>query len=338
MDLSIVGGGPAGLATAIFAALEGLSSTVLERRRFPIDKACGEGLMPEGARLLESMGARIERSFRFEGIRYIEGRHVVEARFREGHGLGVRRTELSRALVARARELGVEVREETKVESVCGSTVCFRGGSLDARWVVLADGLRSLAPGDSRGGPVRYGYRKHFRIAPWSPYVEVYWGKGAEAYVTPVSDDEVGVALLWHEAASSWDAMLSRFDSLHSRLRGAPESSSLRGAGPFRRRPAATKRGPLALVGDASGYHDAITGEGVALAFACARSLARSLKAGSLDSYERDHRRAMRRYRTATAAVLELAAFPRLRSLLISALARRPSLFERLVDLAIASG
>ncbi len=340
-NLLIVGGGPAGLATAIFAASEGMSATVLERRRFPIDKPCGEGLMPGGVRLLEAMGARIEKSRPFEGIRYVDGSRVAEARFRDGHGLGVRRTELSRALLYRARELGVEVLEETRVEAVIqwrdGATVAFADGSLDARWVVVADGLGSLVPGAPRGGRVRlsrYGFRRHYRLAPWSNFVEVHWGEGAEAYVTPVGEEEVGVAILWHERAPSWEAMLSRFGQLEARLRGASAISSIQGAGPFRRRPRRVTAGRVALVGDASGYVDAITGEGVAIAFECARTLVRSLKEGGLASYAAAHRRAMRRYRGTTEVVLALAAFPWLRRGVVSALAGRSGLFEHLLGLA----
>ena len=337
-DLLIVGGGPAGLATAIFAASEGLSAAVLERRRFPIDKPCGEGLMPSGVRLLEAMGARIEKSHPFEGIRYIDEHSVAEARFRDGHGLGVRRKELSRALLARAREVGVAVREETRVEAVIpwrdGATVSFAEGSLDAKWVVVADGLGSLVPGNAPGGMRRYGFRRHYRLPPWSTFVEVHWGEGAEAYVTPVSEDEVGVAVLWHERAPSWETMLSRFGHLAERLRGASAISSIQGAGPFRRRPRRVTAGRLALVGDASGYVDAITGEGIAIAFECARALAGSLKEGGLASYERAHRRAMRRYRGTTEVVLALSAFPRLRRVVVSALAGRSVLFGRLLGLA----
>lgn len=337
-DLLIVGGGPAGLAAAIFAASEGFEVALLERRRFPIDKPCGEGLMPRGVRLVEAMGARIERSHPFEGIRYIDGQNVAEARFRNGYGLGVRRTELSRALVARARELGVEVREETRVEAVIqwrdGATVSFAEGSLDAKWVVIADGLGSLIPGVPRGGIPRYGFRRHYRIRPWSSFVEVYWGEGAEAYVTPVDEEEVGVAFLWHERAPSWDAMLSRFRHLEERLREAETISSIQGAGPFRRRPSRVRAGRLALVGDASGYVDAITGEGMAIAFECARALAQSLKEGGLASYERAHRRAMRRYRGTTEVVLALTAFSWLRRAVVSALAGRSILFEHLLGLA----
>jgi flavin-dependent dehydrogenase len=348
-DVLIVGGGPAGLATAIFAASEGFEVALLERRRFPVDKPCGEGLMPRGVALLEAMGARIEKSYPFEGIRYIDESNVAEARFPEGHGLGIRRTELSRALLARARELGVSIREETRVEAVIqwrdGATVSFAEGSLDAKWVVVADGLGSLVPGAARGGRVsrmsrvgrvrmpRYGFRRHYRLRPWSTFVEVHWGNGAEAYVTPVGEEEVGVAVLWHERAPSWDAMLSRFPHLEERLSGAEALSSIRGAGPFRRRPRRVTAGRLALVGDASGYVDAITGEGIAIGFECARALARSLKEGGLASYESAHRSAMRRYRGTTELVLALAAFSWLRRRVVSALAGRSILFERLLGL-----
>ena len=142
-----------------------------------------------------------------------------------------------------------------------------RGGSSSP---TVSGASSRIAP---RGGRVRlsrYGFRRHYRLAPWSTFVEVHWAKGAEAYVTPVSDDEVGVAFLWHERAPSWEAMLSRFPHL-ARLRGASALSSIQGAGPFRRRPRRVTAGRLALVGDASGYVDAITGEGVAIAFECAR-------------------------------------------------------------------
>lgn len=339
-DLAIVGGGPAGLATAIFAAFEGLEATVLERRRFPIDKPCGEGLMPHGVRLLESMGVRVEKCRPFEGIRYIDDWSVAEARFRGGHGLGVRRVELSKSLLVRARELGVSVLEETRVEKVIpfrdGATVSYEGGSLDAKWLVVADGLGSLVPSTRLQGPPRYGVRRHYRVAPWSAFVEVHWAQGAEAYVTPVSDEEVGVAFLWHGRAPSWDEMLSLFPHLARRLRGAEPLSSMRGAGPFRRRPRRLTAGRLALVGDASGYVDAITGEGVAIAFECARALALSLREGGLSSYERAHRRVMRRYRRTAEIVLALAAHPRLRRSVVSALAGHTVLFERLLDLAQA--
>src|SRR5260370_6606609 len=87
------GGGPAGLALAIHAAKRGLSTIVLERRTWPVDKACGEGLMPAGLGQLESMGVlgRVSSadSAPFESIRYVqEDGSFAEARLPGRGGLG----------------------------------------------------------------------------------------------------------------------------------------------------------------------------------------------------------------------------------------------------------
>lgn len=116
IDVLIAGGGPAGLATAIHSALAGMEAVVVEPRAVPVDKACGEGLMPSGAAALDALGVRVEgRPLR--GIRYLDRRYAVEAVFRDGPGLGVRRTALHGALARRARELGVRV-VPGKVDSV----------------------------------------------------------------------------------------------------------------------------------------------------------------------------------------------------------------------------
>ena len=107
-DLIVAGGGPVGLAAAIEARLAGLSVIVCEPRAGPIDKACGEGLMPGALVALDRLGAPVE-GFRFAGIRYVASGSVADHRFRAGPGLGVRRTSLHRALAGRARELGVDV-------------------------------------------------------------------------------------------------------------------------------------------------------------------------------------------------------------------------------------
>ncbi len=205
-DLLVVGGGPAGLATAIFAALAGLTVTLFERRRFPVDKPCGEGLMPRGALLLSEMGLRIEESVPFQGIRYLDRTSVAEARFQEGLGYGIRRTVLSRAMAERARGLGVEIVESTRVDSVESGVdharVTVGARVFDGRWVVAADGLhsairarfsRSLLPGENLR-PRRYGYRCRYHVRPWSSFVEVHWSEGGEAYATPVGAEEVAIA------------------------------------------------------------------------------------------------------------------------------------------------
>jgi len=132
-----------------------------------------------------------------------------------------------------------------------------------------------------RPRPFRYGARQHFQVEPWTTHVEVYFGPAAEAYVTPTGPDEVNVAVLWNGAARSDPARarlqapdrLRAFPALARRLARARCLGDLRGAGPLQVEVPRPARDGLLLVGDAAGYVDAITGEGVGLAIAKARLL-----------------------------------------------------------------
>src|SRR5579871_2676335 len=105
IDVLVVGGGPVGLATAIACARAGLTVSVAEPRGGPIDKACGEGVMPAAVRRLADLGVT-PYGHAIRGIRYLDDRHRADARFRRGDGLGVRRTVLHAALASRAAALG----------------------------------------------------------------------------------------------------------------------------------------------------------------------------------------------------------------------------------------
>src|SRR6478609_9777957 len=111
IDLPVAGAGPAGLATALFAARAGLDVTVVDPRCAgldqPIDKACGEGLMPGAVAALAELGVDPPgRAFR--GIGYLAGRHRAEALFRVGAGRGVRRTDLQSTLLSAAAAAGID--------------------------------------------------------------------------------------------------------------------------------------------------------------------------------------------------------------------------------------
>lgn len=145
IDLLVVGGGPAGLATAIHGARAGLDVVVAERRRGPIDKACGEGLMPHTLRHLHALAVHpLGKPIR--GISYRDGDRHVDAKFKRGTGRGVRRTVLHGALIDAAVEAGVEiVRDEVREISQDGNGV--RAGRWRARYLAAADGLHSPSAG-----------------------------------------------------------------------------------------------------------------------------------------------------------------------------------------------
>ena len=342
----IVGAGPIGLVTALACTGCGLSVRVLDRSRPPIDKPCGEGLMPDGSARLGSLGVdpTTLRGRPFRGIRYLDGESSVTADFPAAPGIGVRRTRLHRTLLdaacrAGARvDFGVTVRGIAEVNA-SGVGVETDAGTLEASWLVGADGLRSRVRRWSGldGGAVgsRMAVRRHYRVRPWSDHVEVYWSDHREAYVTPVSADEVGVAILFHGGKGRFDDLLSSFPALVSRLSGAEVASSDRGCGPLERRVRAVTRGRIALVGDAAGYVDAITGEGLTMGIAQAESLSLALARGRLDTYRRAHRRIVARPNLMTRALLAIEARPWLRRRAMWALEADPALFARLLEIHV---
>lgn len=336
-DLLVVGGGPAGLATAIRARLAGLAAVVLDRSHPPIDKACGEGLMPDAVARLREIGVE-PRGLPFRGIRYLDGDVVAEGLFPHAGGLGVRRTELHAALVRRAEEVAADLRWGVKAEGLGREGVETDQGTFQARWIAGADGLlsrvRRWVDASAEVGAVRrFGVRRHFATAPWSDFVEVYWGPGCEAYVTPVAAGEVGVAMLWSGEKAGFDDLLARIPALHARVAGAPIASRDRGAGPLHQRVRTVRRGNVALVGDAAGYLDAITGEGLAVALHESAALIDAILEGDLGLYAAAHRRINRLPNTMTSLVLALERRPRLRARAVRALAAEPALFSRLLGI-----
>ena len=306
-DLLIVGGGPGGLAAALHARRHGLSVIVAEPRPDPIDKACGEGLMPGGLAELKSLDVD-PAGMPFRGIAYVSERGRAEATFRSGPGLGVRRTTLHAALASRAKERDTDwIR--TKVTSVQQDAHGVTAAGVRAKWLVGADGLhsavrRAVGIKATAGTPRRYGVRWHYTVPAWSDFVEVYWSRWGEAYVTPVEPDLVGVAIL-----SRGQPDLAWFPGLARQLRGA-ERGQARGCGPLRQVVSRRVEGRVLLVGDAAGYEDALTGEGVSLAVKQARAAVDAIVGDGPASYEASWHRVTRNYRLLTRGLV-LATTPR---------------------------
>lgn len=336
-DLVVAGGGPVGLATAIGAALAGLDVEVWEPRPGPIDKACGEGLMPPAVAALDALGVALPAAHPFIGIRYIQGPHTVAAPFPGGPGLGVRRLALAQALATRAAALGVPVvPRRVGAFSQDDDGVRIADGPR-ARWLVAADGLHSpirAALGLDRPShlPPRIGLRQHFAVAPWSAEVEVHWAPDCEAYVTPVAPDLVGIAILTHPAVEAgagparFHRLLARFPTIAARLHSP--ASALRGAGPFHQPVRAPRAGRVLLVGDASGYLDPLTGEGLRLGFAQAAAAVRALRDGRPADYDRASPRIVRRAWWMARGLLTLGHIPLLRRNIVPVAARAPALLR----------
>jgi flavin-dependent dehydrogenase len=331
-DVLVVGGGPVGLAAAVEATLAGLRAVVVEPRDGPVDKACGEGLMPGAVAALARLGVH-PHGHPLTGIRYLDARRRVTHPFRDRPGLGVRRTTLHAALAARADELGVE-RVTAKVTDLAQDADSVTAAGLRARWLFGCDGLHStvrrLAGLETAArGPRRYGVRRHFRVAPWADVVEVHWGPTAEAYVTPVDAGLVGVALLG-PPRTDFTATLATFPELAGHLAGAEPDAPVRGAGPLRQRTSARTRGRVRLVGDASGYVDALTGEGLRVGLAQAAAAVATLDAPP-ERYERAWAASTRDYRHLTSGLVAAATSP-LRGGIVPLAAHAPALFGAIVE------
>lgn len=334
-DVFVVGAGPCGLAAAIAARQRGFSVMTADIRRPPIDKACGEGVLPGGVAALRGLGVAPcdGDAVPFRGIRFVAGGPVAAARFPEGPGLGMRRVVLHRLLIERAADAGVVMRWGKRADIASGKGVRLDGEAVRSEWIVGADGHNSRLRQAARLSPIstsrRLAVRQHYAVRPWTDFVEVYWHERGQAYVTPVGPNEVCVALIGRETGLRMTDISDLFPELAGRLKGASPTSAPRGGVSTSLTLRSVARDRIALVGDASGSVDAITGDGLSLGFRQAIALADALAKNDLALYRSAHRRVSRVPRLMARALLAMGEHAWLRRRAIGALAAQPQAFTR---------
>lgn len=341
-DVLVVGGGPAGLASAIALRQRGMNVLVADAQLPPIDKACGEGIMPDSRRELVRLGIDLPDSSgaTFSGIQFCDEHSSVAADFPYGKGLGIRRTTLHQRLIDHANAVGVRLAWKTIVNVDPGRPIAIDGAAVKYRYLIGADGQSSRVrawAGLDAGALLtrRFGFRTHYGIAPWSSHVEVHWSSKGQAYVTPVAEDQICVSVMTRSAESTRsEEVIRSLPSLRDRLQGAGFLTRERGAITTTRRLKHVTRHNVALVGDASGSADAVTGEGLGLGFRQAIALADSITSGScnLSSYEKWHPTVMRLPQSMAQIMLLLDRWPSLRRRALRVFAQDPGLFQTMLD------
>jgi len=355
-DVAIVGAGPAGAAAALFAARSGRRVVVCDRARFPRDKACGEGLMPPGRRILADLD--LEGEVISTGAPALQGVMIglagatVRAAFPNGEtGLGVRRLRFDAVLVQRmSADPRIEFLPGVAVERIERSnglaSLWTSAGEVRAQSVVVADGLRSALRrqlGWTRGprGPHRYGVVGHWRGAfPPDTWIRLTVEAGFESYRAPVGPQEHLVALLCDRSQMAAigralpDEYQTRVVAAHPDLREAQLDTAVSAIGPFRYGARTVAKDRIFLVGDASGFVDPITGEGLASGLAQAEAFARSLGDPHPEAaYRRLHRRITRDPRRLAALVLYLVTSANRAARAMRGLQRAPAAMTTLLGI-----
>lgn len=371
-DVLVVGGSVAGATTARLLAEAGHHVIVLDRASFPRDKPCGEGVMPTGVRLLDRLGVLRNippsEGHTLRGVGFVvNGRERIRGDFPDiggfDWGLGVKRLVLDHQLLKHAKaHPRVEIHEGEPATKIVRTQGCLvevstPSASYRARVILGADGARSfvrrrLGLQLPRGRRRRYGLRAHFSFRDGralEDYVTVYCDPEAECYTTPVSSTELEVALLVEHRGmrlfagrheDTYDAYLRKVPHLRSVLQGGERTSAVLACGPFDIRVRSRVADCALLVGDAGGYLDPITGEGIALALKSAFWAAEvvdaalrcdDLSAKRLMPYHMRLERALRHYKVLTRAILNLIRHQRLAALIVRRLACCPELYSKLL-------
>lgn len=310
-----------------------------DARRPPIDKACGEGLLPEGVSALRRLGIWLDSSnaYPIAGMRFSDEASCACGRITRGAAFGLRRSVLHDLLVRRADELGVSFRWGTRVSEINSDAARLDGLRFPFRWLVGADGQKSIVRkwsglGPRRARSARFGFCCHFAAAPWSEFVEVYWGERCQIYVTPTGPDEVCLAVLSSDPQMRVGRALREFPAVAARVGGARRITDEIGSATVLDFPRSVARRNVALVGDASFTVDGITGQGLSLAFQQALSLGEALASENLGAYQLAHRQFIKEPARMARLLLLLDRRTWLRRKALRMFSANPKMFARMIS------
>jgi geranylgeranyl reductase family protein len=370
-DVIVVGAGPAGCASALFLKQQGLDVLVVDAATFPRDKVCGEGVSPESWRLFDALGvAQTVRALEPQPLRGMQLTSPDGTTFRgdyagePGTGLAVRRTRLDAVLVDAVRAAGLELHEDTRVTAfrydqglptveLQRGQVCCR---LSARLVVAAEGRSSVVArtlGLLRPHPRlrKWAVRGHWSgMEGLGDHGEMHVGGGGYCGIAPLGQGRANVAFVLErdemKAAGGdlrgfHERTLQRWPRIAERLRHATLDDEPRAIGPLALECRKAAAPGVALVGDAAGFYDPFTGEGVTLALRGAELLAQAAEAAlrkpgpaNVTAYDAARRAATRDKFRLNRLLQVVVAHPWLADAVAHRLARAPRLADQLVGIA----
>jgi menaquinone-9 beta-reductase len=379
-DVAVVGAGPAGAATAILLAEHGLDVVVLDRASLPRSRiVCGEYLSPEAGRLLDRLG--VLKAIDAGGAVMLGGMRItapdgttIAGRYRavggwrpyRQHATSVARTTLDSVLVQRLRAVPVDLRERTRVVDVIVDDDRVVGvRAEDGARQPLEVRARVVIAGDGRASVVaeRLGCRHPHRlrrlalmtyvsgVADCREVGEIFVDPPDYAILNPIASDRVNLGVVVPlEHAAPWSGRLHDFlvarvrqlPHLAGRLAGASRVEPIRALGPLAHRVTTPRVGGVLLVGDAAGFYDPFTGEGVFTALRSAElaveTTVRALRSGDLSAgglapYARARRAAFGGKERVTRMLQVVIGHRRLANLACRALARRPALLDALLGI-----
>lgn len=350
LKLAVIGGGPIGLYTANILAEKGHQVTLFEKGSWPIDKACGQGIMPSGVSLLSHSGVEftLQRdAITLAGITYIDGDVQLTGSL-PSKGLGVERLVLSQKLWNKVSPLSnVKLRSKTKVTNISISDNIVKINNEvhpeeTFSYVFACDGLHSQTRNILQNeklvtNNLRLGGRVHFSIPPWSQNVEVYWKEGVEAYVTPVSSQKIEVAFLWYQSHQFSSKNLEQqlfelFPELKEKLHNHSSCNDFRAYGPFDKRSKSLRVGPVFFIGDAYKFFDGITGEGISIGLRSAQIICQNFQNFSWYHKLKIHRMYFF-YSMLVSTALWMSRHPHLRRKILQSLKKFPRFFNLILTL-----